>query len=140
MKVSIKCLALTTLVVGIPMTGFAQSATEDTGRGPSHTFGHVGQLAISSDAGLSITHYSPGEYTEITLQPAVDYFIAENFSIGGFIGLDYTAFENGSSTRFSIGPRVGYNLTLSDLVSIWPKIGFSFATSSTSVEFDTARR
>jgi hypothetical protein len=136
-KVSIKCLALTALVVGIPMTGFAQSATEDTGHGPSHTFGHEGQLAISSDAALAITHYSPGNYTTITLQPAVDYFIVQNFSIGGFIGLDYSAYENGSTTRFSIGPRVGYNLTLSDLVSIWPKVGFSFATTSTSVDAGT---
>jgi hypothetical protein len=136
-KASIKFLALTALVVGIPITGFAQSATEDTGRGPSHLFGHHGQLAISSDAALAITHYSPGDYTTITLQPAVDYFVIDNFSVGGFIGLDYTSFKNGSTTRFSVGPRVGYNLTLSDLISIWPKIGFSFATTSTSIDAGT---
>lgn len=136
MKVSIKFLASMALVVGIPISGFAQSATEDTGRGPSHRFGHQGELAISSDAALAITHYSPGNYTTITLQPAVDYFIAENFSIGGFIGLDYTSFESGSTTRFGIGPRVGYNLTLSDLVSVWPKVGFSFSTTSTSIDGD----
>jgi hypothetical protein len=136
-KVAIEFLACTALMIGIPVTGFAQSATEDTGHGPSHTFGHTGQLAISSDAALSITHYAPGDYTRIELQPAVDYFIAENLSIGGFIGLDYTSFKNGSTTRFSIGPRVGYNLTLSDLVSIWPKIGFSFATTSTSLDAGT---
>jgi hypothetical protein len=127
---SIKFLAFMVVLVGIPATGFAQSATEDTGRGPSHTFGHKGQLAISSDAALSITHYSPGDTTTITLAPAVDYFIIDSLSIGGFIGLDYATSGDASTTRFSIGPRVGYNITLSDLISIWPKVGFSFATTS----------
>jgi hypothetical protein len=34
--------------------------------------------------------------------------------------------------RFSIGPRLGYNLGLSDFVSIWPKIGISYARTSTT--------
>jgi hypothetical protein len=129
-----KVFGLLALLAGIPATGFAQSATEDTGTGPSHTFGAKGQLAISSDAALEIKHISPGDTTSITLQPAVDYFIIDQLSIGGFIGLDYATTKGGSTTRFSIGPRVGYNVTLSDLLSIWPKIGFSFATTSTDVE------
>jgi hypothetical protein len=128
--VSIRFLAFMAVLAGVPATGFAQSATEDTGHGPSHTFGHKSQLAISSDAALAITHYAPGDTTTITLAPAVDYFIIDNLSIGGFIGLDYTTSGDASTTRFSIGPRVGYNITLSDLISIWPKVGFSFATTS----------
>jgi hypothetical protein len=127
---SVKYLAFMALVMGIPATGFAQSATEDTGHGPAHVFGNKHELAISSDAALSITHYSPGDLTIITLAPAVDYFIIDNLSIGGFIGLDYATSGDASTTRFSVGPRVGYNLFLSDLVSLWPKIGFSFATTS----------
>jgi hypothetical protein len=129
-------LALLALLTAVPATGFAQSMTEDTGHGPSHTFGAKRQLAISSDAALSITHYSPGSKTTITLQPAVDYFVIDNLSVGGFIGLDYTTAGDTTTTRFGIGPRVGYNLTLSDLVSIWPKIGFSF--SATNTETDNA--
>jgi len=131
---SLKFFAFMALLVGIPATGFAQSATEDTGRGPSQRFGHKGELAISSDTALSIAHTSPGDTTTITLQPAVDYFVIDNFSVGGFIGLDYTSASYGSTTRFSIGPRVGYNLVLSDLVSLWPKVGFSFATTNTSFD------
>ncbi len=132
---SFKLLALVALLAGIPATGFAQeSLTEDTGRGPQHRFGHKSQLAISSDAALAITHYSPGDTTTITLQPAVDYFVIDNLSVGGFIGLDYTTTENASTTRFGIGPRVGYNIGLSDLVSVWPKLGFSFSTTSTEID------
>lgn len=135
---SLKLLALAVLLAGIPMTGFAQegSLTQDTGHGPSHTFGATRQLAISSDAALSITHYSPGDTTTITLQPAVDYFVIPNLSVGGFIGLDYTTTGSTTTVRFGVGPRVGYNLTLSDLVSIWPKVGFSFSTTNTEVEGD----
>lgn len=131
---SLKSFALLGLLIAVPATSFAQDLTADSGGGPSRNFGKKGELAISSDAALEISHTSPGDTTKITLQPAVDYFVIDNLSVGGFIGLDYTSFSNGSTTRFSIGPRVGYNLPLSDLISIWPKIGFSFATTSTSVD------
>ena len=133
-----KLLALVAVSAGIPATGFAQSMTEDTGHGPSHTFGSQRQLAISSDAALSITHYSPGDTTTITLQPAVDYFVIPNLSVGGFIGLDYTTTESTTTVRFGIGPRVGYNVTLSDMLSIWPKVGFSFSTTNTEVDGDNS--
>jgi hypothetical protein len=131
--VHFKFLALMALLVGFPATSFAQvpDPTVDTGGGPTHTFAHKGQLAISSDAALELSHTSPGDSTKITLQPAVDYFVIENLSVGGFIGLVYTTAEGGSSTRFSIGPRIGYNFRLTDLVSVWPKVGFAFATTST---------
>jgi hypothetical protein len=135
-RTSFKLLASLALLAAIPATGFAQSVTEDTGSGPSHRFGNKSQLAISSDAALEIRHTSPGDTTSITLQPAVDYFIIDNLSLGGFIGFTYQTAENASTTIFAIGPRVGYNITLSDLVSIWPKVGFSFQTSNTEVDDD----
>lgn len=133
-KVGFEFWALTTMLATLPALGFAQDPTVDTGGGPTHSFGHEGQLAISSDAALQISHISPGDTTTITLQPAVDYFVVENLSLGGFIGLDYSTNDGGSTTRFSVGPRVGYNIRLSDLVSIWPKLGFSFATTSTDID------
>jgi hypothetical protein len=106
---------------------------------PSGRFGLKGQLAVSSDAGLSISHSSvsgaDGSTTELVLRPAVDYFVIENLSIGGFLGLDYIKTSGGSTTAFSIGPRVGYNLPFSERWSVWPKVGFSFA--STSVKTDS---
>jgi hypothetical protein len=101
---------------------------------PSGVFGLEGQLAISSDAGLSISNTSvsgqDGSATALVLRPAIDYFVIDNLSLGGFLGVDYTSSPGGSSTVFAIGPRVGYNVPLSRSFSIWPKLGFSFASTS----------
>lgn len=112
--------------------------TENTrATGPAEVFGAKQQIAISSDAALRIQRRTisgaEGGTTGIELAPAADYFVAPNFSVGGFIGLDYTTSGESDSTRFSIGPRVGYNFPLSDFVSIWPKAGLSFAHTSTSM-------
>jgi hypothetical protein len=126
-------LACVGITLGCPLSSEAQSAVEDTGHGPAHVFGDKGQMAFSSDAALSL-EYRTGDVTTITLAPAVDYFVIDRLSIGGFIAWSYVTAANVDSSRFAIGPRVGYNIMLSDLVSIWPKVGFSFATSSVSVE------
>jgi hypothetical protein len=101
---------------------------------PSGRFGGKSQIAVSSDAGFSIGNTSvsgaDGSTTAIVLRPAVDYFIADYISIGGFLGLDYTSTPGGSTTTFSIGPRVGYNVPISERFSLWPKVGFAFASTS----------
>lgn len=109
---------------------------------PAGAFGDKGELAVSSDAGLSISSTSisgvSGSTTTLTLRPAVDYFVANEFSIGGFVGLDYTSAHGAHTTEFSIGPRVGYNLAFSDRFSFWPKIGFSYSTTSASAPLNVA--
>jgi hypothetical protein len=103
---------------------------------PSGIFGSKGQLAISSDAGISISNTSisdiDGSTTTLILRPAVDYFVIDYLSIGGFLGLQYDSTPGGSNTAISIGPRVGYNIPLSERLSLWPKVGFSFASTSQS--------
>jgi hypothetical protein len=131
-------LSVSVLALAFCTPAFAQSATEQTASGgPSQRFGEAGQLAISSDAALSIDHTSIGGFsggsTSIELAPAADYFVARGISLGGFIALKYTKAGSDHATRFSIGPRVGYNWTFSDLLSLWPKVGFSFATTSGTV-------
>ena len=105
---------------------------------PSGEFGDKGELTISSDAGLSISSSSvsgqSGSTTTITLRPAVDYFLANNFSLGGFVGVDHTSQSGFHSTTFAIGPRVGYNLAFSERWSFWPKLGFSYSNTSDSVD------
>ena len=107
---------------------------------PSGRFGGKSQLAVSSDAGFSIGNTSvsgvDGSTTAIVLRPAVDYVIADYISIGGFLGLDYASTPGGSSTTFSIGPRVGYNVPLSERFSVWPKLGFAFASTSQEQDDD----
>jgi hypothetical protein len=128
--------------IGIPLflagPANAQSVTDNTRvTGPAEVFGAAGQIAISSDAALviqrrTITDVSGGT-TSIQLAPAADYFVINNLSVGGFVGFDYVTSGDNDSSRFSIGPRVGYNIPFSDLVSIWPKAGFSFAHTSSTV-------
>jgi hypothetical protein len=94
-------------------------------------FGKPRQWVFSTDAGLSISRTTlsgqDGAQTTLVLQPAADYFIIDNLSVGGAVGLTYAKSGTGSSTRFTIGPRVGYNFELSRLLSVWPKLGFSYA-------------
>ena len=107
---------------------------------PSGVFGDKGQLAISSDAGLSISTSSvsgrSGSTTNITLRPALDYFVANNLSVGGFIGVDHTSAGGEKTTIFGIGPRVGYNIAFSERFSFWPKVGFSYTSTSVKEEKD----
>ena len=101
---------------------------------PSGAFGDKGQIAISSDSAIAIEHTSISgvdtSVTTITLLPAVDYFVAHNLSVGGFVGLDYAKAGDAHSTVFEVGPRVGYNLVLSNHISFWPKLGLSYKHAS----------
>ncbi len=113
------------------------SLTESTREGsPSGRFGAKGALAISSDAALSISHTSisgaDASVTTLQLAPSLDYFVAPQLSVGGSVFATYSSLETGHSTNLGIGPRVGYNFPLSDLVSVWPKIGFSVSHTNES--------
>ncbi|MET0390285.1 MAG: hypothetical protein ABW321_30215 [Polyangiales bacterium] len=113
----------------------AQDPTDNSGGGPARNFGLKGQLAFSSDNTLNITRTSE-DSTYIAFAPAADYFIIDGFSIGGTLGIDYSNVRDADTTRFTIGPRVGYNLSFTNMLGIWPKLGFAFAHSSTSVDVD----
>ncbi|HVW24719.1 MAG TPA: hypothetical protein VHC69_05085 [Polyangiaceae bacterium] len=95
-------------------------------------FGGKHQLAISSDAGFYISNTTVsnggGSTTSILLQPAVDYFVIDHLSVGGFLLLNYQHTKGSHSTTFGIGPRVGYDIPLSSFFSIWPKVGLSFSS------------
>ncbi len=108
---------------------------------PAGMFGAKGQLAISSDAGLSISSTSQsgedpdsGSTTQLELRPSIDYFIIDNLSFGGFLGLNYLKLEGGHTTAISIGPRFGYNIAFSPLLSVWPKAGLSFTSTSQTID------
>jgi hypothetical protein len=107
---------------------------------PSGRFGTKGQKAVSSDAGISVSNTSisgvDGSTTTLVVRPAVDWFFAESISFGGFAGVEYNSAPGGSSSVISIGPRLGYNLPVSDRLSVWPKLGFSLA--NTTVNDDSA--
>ncbi len=94
-------------------------------------FGNPHVWAFSTDAGLQISRTTisgrDGAIATITVQPALDYFVIKNLSVGGFVGLQYQKAGSAKSTIFQIGPRVGYNFELARKLSIWPKLGFSYS-------------
>jgi hypothetical protein len=113
------------------------------------TFGGPGTLAISSDMNLgffgSSTSEGGGSMWTFLLAPAADYFVIQGLSIGGQIVYSHTHASSGgtatgaSSTStsvdtdsFGIGPRIGYNIPISDLFSFWPKVALIYTDKSTS--------
>lgn len=105
---------------------------------PSGRFGRNGQKAVSSDAGLSISNTSidgvDGSTTTLILRPAFDWFLMEDLSLGGFVGVEYNSSPGGDSSVISIGPRLGYNIPVGERLSVWPKVGFSLASTTLSDE------
>lgn len=105
---------------------------------PVSIFGNKGQLAISSEAGATFERTSvsgvDGSTTSLVLRPGVDYFLIDRLSLGAFLGVVHQGTQAGSSTTFGIGPRVGYDIAFSDHLSIWPRAGFSYNSTSLKVD------
>lgn len=111
---------------------YAQDPTENSGGGPARNFGAEGELAFASENTLDIRH-SSNEATSVTFGPAADYFIIDRLSLGGFISFTFLNVHDSDTIQFGIGPRVGYYLAFTNLIGIWPKLGFSYAHSNVSV-------
>lgn len=104
---------------------------------PAGRFGDKNQIVISSDNELAIRSTSTsgvdGSTTSVKLFPAIDYFVIDNVTFGGFMSFEHTSTPgtpSGKSTTFGIGPRVGYNLAFSERFSFWPKLGLSYTHTS----------
>jgi len=105
--------------------------------GPAGEFGAPHTWALSSDAALLVQRATQsqvgGAITSVTLSPAADLFLTRNFSIGGFASFTFTKAGANDSMRIGVGPRLGYNISFSKRGSVWPKVGFSYAHTSSSV-------
>ncbi len=140
---SMRPLVFAPILALVTSFGLSAAAEETIG---AHTtpgsavsvFGNRGQLAISSEAGATFSHKSfsgsDASSTSLVLRPGVDYFLIKRLSLGVFLGVEHQGTQLGSSTTFGIGPRLGYDIAFSDRFSIWPRIGFSF--NSTTVKED----
>ncbi len=100
-------------------------------------FGDAHELVIRNDANidfdfrsdtLSNANFNP----VFQIQPAADFFVIDNLSLGGLV--DFTVFD----TSVNLGPlgtvsatsvvlsflfRAGYNVPLGDHFSLWPQLG-----------------
>lgn len=102
-------------------------------------FGSSGQWTFSTDAALSFerrTQSNTASVTTLSILPATDYFVLKNFSVGGVIGVVYQKAGDTKSTAFKLGPRVGYNIKFSELLSFWPKIGISYSHTKYKTEIN----
>jgi hypothetical protein len=133
-RVSVSSLGCTLALAALfPSVAHAQAAD----------MSQKGNLAISNDANLALqgtsTSDNGGSTFTLTLMPAVDYFVIQNLSIGGYVLYQHETLSpggGGPSTNvdtFGLGPRIGYNVAIGDSFSIWPKafIGFTSANQST---------
>jgi hypothetical protein len=101
----------------------------------AESLGEKGQIAVSGDFELAITSDSVEDgdsTTNITLAPALDFFLARNLSVGGQVVYAQNGDDLGDVQTFGAAARVGYVIGLGK-ISIWPRGGLSFARSS----FDT---
>lgn len=106
-------------------------------------FGERGQFVVSSDLDFTLQHSSysmnAGSNVVFSVTPSLDYFVSSNFSVGGRLTLGYTsdvAFSNGATadqTVFGLGARAGYNIVLTNVVTLWINGGLLYFHDSYDV-------
>jgi hypothetical protein len=119
-------------------TSTPPATSTSTGGDPASAFGLLGQIVISGELQASIVHESVSmggaSSTNITVQPALDYFVMPNVSVGGAVVISHGSFAGGSGTVMEIGllARAGYNLHLAPMVSLWPQLELGYLHDSIS--------
>jgi hypothetical protein len=107
---------------------------------PAGGFGKRGQIALSSDFDLSFSVVreiqpsgdEPDDVTRLTLAPALDYFLADRWSLGAQVSYTRTSVGEDRAIDFGVGPVAGVVLPLSAVVSFWPRIGLAYRLLSTT--------
>ncbi len=78
-----------------------------------------------------------GSGTHFGLAPAADYFVMDSLSVGGQVAFSISSAspsqgQGVSVTTWGLAPQVGYDLHLTDNISVWPKLFFGYASTSVS--------
>lgn len=127
------CLVCAALVP-LPAWG-ADVATDAEPRDRPRRFGDAGTLAVSGASSLSFTRTevtggSSTPSTSFFVSPGVDWFPVRGLSLGVRAGYGHQAAPGyPDADSLSVGPRVGYDVTLGDHWSLWPQVyGASGAT------------
>jgi hypothetical protein len=86
------------------------------------SFGSPGQLVISTDASGNLGYSTEGSGAGfIFIEPGADYFIKQNLSVGSGLQLRALFGDGDDPVAFGLNARIGYNIPLTDKVSVWPK-------------------
>ncbi|WP_426756009.1 hypothetical protein [Myxococcus sp. Y35] len=103
-------------VAGV-MVSASAGAQESSG-----SFGQEGQIVISTDASASLGYSTQSSgLGYIFLEPGADYFLKKNLSVGSGLQVRALFGEGDTVAAFGLNGRVGYNIALSERVSVWPK-------------------
>jgi hypothetical protein len=87
----------------------------------------VGSMRTSPGSGFVYFHNPSGAGWEISIHPAVDYFLAQRISIGGVFGYTYAPGTSGAAgtTTVDLGARAGFNLDITGAFGFWPTAGIA---------------
>jgi len=94
-------------------------------------FGNEGQIVLGGDLRFAVdrSSWSGRGRTSFELQPAADFFVAKNLSLGGALGFGWAGMDGDAApkeTWLRVAPRIGYNVHLGDSVSLWPRFNLAF--------------
>ena len=116
--------------------------------GAAGDFGNPGQFVVGVDVPFqndaaqvalvpSNVSMGGGSSTIVAIRPSLDYFVAPNVTVGGMVGYvrGDSTFGGGASsdTEVIVGVRGGYNLRMTDLVSLWGRVEVVYAHISGGV-------
>jgi hypothetical protein len=108
---------------------------------PSSGFAAVGQWVLTmrttGDDGYFFFHKpSQGDW-EISIHPAIDYFITSSVSVGGVVGYQHSSAATGT-TNLDLGARAGFNININDNLGLWPAAGVSGHVASANHDSNTS--
>ncbi|HEX2658579.1 MAG TPA: hypothetical protein VHU40_09910 [Polyangia bacterium] len=91
-------------------------------------FGETGQFAfaMTSDGEFPFRYSKTGGDWNLSFRPALDYFIQQSLSLGAQLRIN----SNGGGSTIGIGLRVGYNIPLGNVVSLWVRGGLAYDHTS----------
>jgi hypothetical protein len=109
-------------------------------------FGERGQFVVSSDLDFQLSRSSwsmgGGSSVLFAVQPSLDYFVSSNFSVGALVTFAHQtnaadlAPVSSDKTTFGLGARAGYHIVLTNVLSLWPKLGLIFLHDSFDAGMD----
>lgn len=107
---------------------------------PEARFGNAGVMVVNGAIEGTIYRpgYPAGDAYSFMLAPAIDYFLARNFSAGASLLLGYNHVEpstvaiGNESWTYGITAQLGFDVWLTERLSLWSKASLSFEQERTT--------
>jgi hypothetical protein len=110
--------------------GYSHSSEQQSVGGMTQTTTSDNFTLLSNPHGAEV-----GAYTFPRL--ALDGFVGPGVSLGGALSFFHSSSSPQTSTGFVLAPRVGFVARLAPTVSLWPRGGITFITTSTDTKVGT---